>query len=189
MNFIEVQDKQTFDAIYSDMKKQFPKSELRPYEKILNDILSEKPYKMAVLEDKGECIGYVTYFEKDFIWVDYLAVIGENKSKGYGSLILEKLFEHYKNKSGAYFEVELENPDEPLTTKRINFYKKIGCEILDLAYFYPNEENILQMNLMYKPLGEKIPKNVIQDIKDTFDNVFECSAKEEAFQKILKINL
>ena len=72
MNFIEVQDKQTFDKIYSDMEKQFPKSELRPYEKILNDTLSEKPYKMVVLEDNGEYLGYVTYFEKDFIWVDYL---------------------------------------------------------------------------------------------------------------------
>lgn len=188
MNFIEVQDKQTFDKIYSDMEKQFPKSELRPYEKFLNDTLSEKPYKMVILEDNGEYLGYVTYFEKDFIWVDYLAIIGENKSKGYGSLILEKLFEYCKDKNGAYFEVELENPEDSLTTKRINFYKKIGCEILDLAYFYPNEENVLQMNLMYKSLAEKKPKNIIQDIKATFDNIFECSAKEKAFQKIIEVN-
>lgn len=188
MNFIEVQDKQTFDTIYSDMEKQFPKSELRSYEKIYNDIFSDKSYKMAILEDKGEILGYITYFEKDFIWVDYLAIIGEHKSKGYGSSILEKLFNHKKDKNGIYFEVELENSDEPLTAKRINFYKKLGCKILDLTYFYPNEENILQMNLMYKPLMKNSPQNVIQDIKTTFDNIFECSAKEIAMKKIIEEN-
>lgn len=188
MNFIEVQDKKIFDTIYSDMKKQFPISELRSYEKIYKDVFSAKPYKIAVLEDKNEIIGYITYYEKDFIWVDYLAVIGENKSKGYGSLILKKLFDRYTDKSGIYFEVELENPKKPITQKRIKFYKNIGCKKLNFKYFYPNEANIQQMNLMYKPLSQKSPNNIIRDIKDTFDNIFECSAKTTAFQKILEAN-
>ena len=170
------------------MEKQFPVSELRSYEKIYNDVFSKTPYKMAILKDNDEIVGYVTYFEKNFIWIDYLAIIGDNKSKGFGSLILKKLFEYYKNKSGAYFEVELENPDEPLTTKRIEFYKNVGCKILDFKYFYPNENSILQMNLMYKALSENEPNDIIGDIKSTFDTIFVCEAKEEAFNNILNAN-
>ena len=188
MNFIEVQDKEIFDFVYSDMEKQFPKSELRPYEKIYLDVFSEKPYKMAVLKNNNDIIGYITYFEKEFIWVDYLAIIGDSKSRGLGSLILKKLFEHYKDKSGAYFEVELENPADSLTTKRINFYQNIGCEVLDFVYFFANETNILRMNLMYKPLANKVPKNIFADVEDIFNNGFNCATKEIALKKMIELN-
>jgi len=96
--------------------------------------------------------------------------------------------EDYTAATWSDFEVELENPDDSLTTKRINFYKNIGCEILDFEYFFANEANILKMNLMYKPLASKEPQNIFGDVEDIFNNGFNCATKEIALKKMIELN-
>ena len=60
--------------IYSDMQKQFPAEELKTYSEY-NTLLASGDYKLGLVFDDNNLIGYILYLTKDFIWVDYIAVL------------------------------------------------------------------------------------------------------------------
>lgn len=156
--------------IFSDMEKQFPPEELKSFE-TLRKFLSGDYYKFAIFYDNKEPVGYILFLQNDFLWVDYVAVFEQFHSKGYGSKILRSLFEKYSNLKGCFFEVEPENPEIIQTVKRLKFYKKIGCEILDFEYYFPNDIRELKMKLLYKSFDKKVPDK--NEIKKQVNFVFE----------------
>lgn len=81
-----------FNIIYKDMLVQFPKSELKSYEKFLK-LFGENYILYRVVE--GEFAGYIILFEYgDFIFIDYIAVLKQFHSKGLGRKIFIS-FERY----------------------------------------------------------------------------------------------
>lgn len=156
--------------IFADMQKQFPPEELKTFE-ALNLLLNGKYYKFAIYYDNDEAVGYVFYLENEYIWIDYVAVFEKFHSKGYGSKILEALFKKYSNLRGCFFEVEPEDCERLQTIKRMNFYKKLGCEILDFKYYFPNDVRELKMELLYKSFDGKLPDK--NEIKKQIEFVFE----------------
>lgn len=158
------------ENIFSDMEKQFPPEELKTLGKF-TELLKGKYYKFAIFYDNNEAVGYIFYLENEFIWVDYVAVFEKFHSKGYGSTILKSLFEKYSNLKGCFFEVEPENSENIQTVKRMNFYKKLGCAILDFEYYFPNDIRELKMELLYKSFDGKLPDKF--EIKKQTEFVFE----------------
>lgn len=158
--------------IYSDMKKQFPPEELKNQE-TLRKLVSGEYYRFAIFYDNEEPVGYIFYLQNDFLWVDYVAVFEKYHSKGYGSKILLSLFEKYSNLKGCFFEVEPENPRIIQTLKRMNFYKKLGCETLDFEYYFPNDIRELNLKLLYKSFDGKIPDKfeIKKQVKFVFDTL------------------
>ena len=158
--------------IYSDMKKQFPPEELKTVE-TMRQLLSGDYYKFAIFYDNKEPVGYIFYLQNDFLLVDYVAVFERFHSKGYGSRILRSLFEKYSNLKGCFFEVEPENSDIIQTIKRMNFYKKLGCEILDFEYYFPNDIRELNLKLLYKSFDGNIPDKyeIKNQVKFVFDKL------------------
>ena len=141
-------------------------------------ILQAKQYSPLIFSllgkiyyDNDEAVGYVFYLENEYIWIDYVAVFEKFHSKGYGSKILEALFKKYSNLRGCFFEVEPEDCERLQTIKRMNFYKKLGCEILDFKYYFPNDVKELKMELLYKSFDGKLPDK--NEIKKQIEFVFE----------------
>lgn len=192
MNSVCIADKKDFQFIYNDMLNQFPKCEMKTFDCFLKLLKSDKYYfELFSVDNKN--IGYVSYYINDFIWVDYLAVFKEFHSKGYGTQILNYLFNKYKNLNCAYFEVELENEKDNNTKKRMHFYKnRLNCIDSGIKYFLPNDFELYEMKLLYKPLNFKSLDNhsILNNIKETFNVLYSHIANVgEVYEKINTANL
>lgn len=163
--------------IFSDIQKQFPQEEIKTFEEY-NTLLMNTNYKLGLVFDNEVLVGYILYFVKDYIWVDYIAVLKEYHSKGFGSKILKALFDKYTSLQGCYFEVEPEVNHLPQTVRRMIFYKKLGCIELDFKYYFPNPIKQLEMKLLYKSFNGKIPakEEIKKHIADVF-NILHASVK------------
>ena len=186
---LEIKNKLS-EEIYSDMEKQFPPEELKNFDE-MNKLLEEKFYKFAVFYYNDIPIGYVLFLKNNFIWIDYIAVFEEFHSKGYGSRILNTVFDKYSHLDGCFFEVEPENCENNQTIKRMNFYKKLGCIKLDFEYYFPNDIKKLKLELLYKPFGKKIPdKNeIFKQINFVFNKLHtNVNTKNSTYERIISEN-
>lgn len=174
------------DTIYSDIEKQFPIEERKSKEEF-DKLLDGGNYKLGLIYDNETLIGYIFYIVKNFVWIDYIAVMKDFHSKGYGSEILRTLFEKYSALEGCYFEVEPAVNRHPHTIRRMNFYKKLGCTELNFKYYFPNHVKKLELKLLYKSFNGTIPdtEKIKKDIKYVFDIIHSnIKCKDEIFYLI-----
>ncbi len=165
-----------FTEIYNNyMLKQFPQSELKSF----NDffvLLSDKTksYELYLAYNEGINTGYTLFYKgENFIWVDYIAVLPEFYSHGFGKKLIEALCNTFKNIKGIYFEVEKPDEKDINTLRRIKFYTSNGARKIDCEYLYPNREGILPMDLYYLSVsGDASSKEeIFNDIKEVFKNL------------------
>ena len=156
MELIEI-NQEHFNEIYTDMVLQFPPEELKSKETFCK-LLKDPRYKVLGVYDKKLFAGYTIIFEGgNFILVDYVAILKNAQSKGYGSKILKLLPEKFKDKSGVFFEVEKISDTNPQTAKRAKFYTTNGAKKLDINYIYPNNSGGLPMDLYYLSFNNLSP--------------------------------
>lgn len=160
-----------FDEIYKDLVSQFPKEELKSYNRFIQ--LIESNYRLYKIYDK-ELIGYIMLLEfNDYIFIDYFAILKKFHSFGYGSKVLNSLSQNFKSLKGIFLEVEKANDNEINKIRRIKFYEKNNAKKLDVNYFYPtNDKNLcIPMHLYYISQKNSLPSK--KDIVDIITNVFE----------------
>ena len=158
--------------IFQDMLEQFPPEEMKSFEEF-EKLFLKNILNLDILFLDEEIVGYVIYYKSKFLWIDYIAVVKKFHSKGFGSRILNLFFEKYKLLKGCYFEVEKENIDDINTSRRINFYKNLGCTELDFVYYFPNDIRLLEMNLFYRSFSEHIPSRaeIYNDVEEVFSTL------------------
>lgn len=170
LNFqkIKVSD---FEYIYNDLVSQFPITELKGYDKLYNLINSDN-YDGWLIYDESILIGYSFIFEGlNYILVDYVAILKDFHSKGYGSSFLKSLRSLYSNKAGCFFEVEKVIKNDPVTKKRADFYIKNSVrKIESINYIYPNNYGGLPMDLYYLSFNNTLPAKT--EIKNFIYNFF-----------------
>ncbi len=152
--------KENLKYVYNDLYSQFEKSELKDKEQF-DTLFKSENYKLLLCYDESDLIGYIIVYidiETNLMWLDYLAVLEEYHSRGYGTKMIETLKEKYKNLDGCMIEVEKEDDNDQNTYRRIKFYKNLGCMRLDINYMLPTKESSLRMHLYYLPFGKKTIK-------------------------------
>ena len=164
-----------FFDIYSDMKIQFPVSELNEYSVYHHLLLSDK-YKLYLAKENGKIIGYILLcdlIKEKFLWIDYISVFKTYQSQGYGQKIFKCLSEKYNSYKGVYLEVEKPNEYDLMSLRRIKFYKKLGAIKLDFEYFYPNKSGCIPMDLYYLPicLKQVCNEEAYEIIKKIFNSI------------------
>lgn len=125
-------------SVYTvDAQRDFPKSELRPWNMI------EALYRQGVYEPIGfyECGKLIAYAllvtPKDCctVLLDYFAVLPLYRGGGIGSEILNTLKEHFKGRA-KYIILESEHPDEApdksIALRRLDFYRRSGAILTDI---------------------------------------------------------
>ena len=170
MRLIKADTDTFFDIIYPDLLLQFPESELKSFDKF-KKLLACDEYEAYTAHIEGSVVGYVVFARfNNYIWIDYIAILKEFHSMGFGGTLLELLKSEFKYYSGIFLEVEMLNPEILNTIKRVKFYKNHGAKKLDGLYFYPNYTSDLQMDLYYIPLSsDKISGDtIINTIKGIF---------------------
>lgn len=118
------------------MKEDFPPDELKPLKAILT-MMDKGMYDCLGLYRENEFVAYaclVKDSKREIFLLDYLAVVKEHRSGGYGSIFLQKMQEYYCDGTAILLECESERtaPDEvqrQIRRKRIGFYKRNGCRV------------------------------------------------------------
>lgn len=164
-----------FDSIYTDMQQQFPANELKSLE-YMRALLSGPHYTAWGAFEENGIVGYTIICScNDSIFVEYLAVLAQYHSKGYGRQIIAQLTQVYPGCAGCYFEVEHEDPQQPNTARRIRFYRSLGCRLVTDRYFLPYPGGLLEMNLFYLPYHQQsqLPfQQVFSDLKTVFPLIY-----------------
>ncbi len=125
-----------YKALYENMSRDFPRSELPPFFSVKGN-LRKRVYNGIFLSDDGEDVGYSVITAPEglsYALVNFLGVLPRHRSQGYGSRLLETISGRWRDRV-IMLEVEapLSAKDEVerrLRERRIAFYKKNGFRIV-----------------------------------------------------------
>ncbi len=118
-----------YEEICRFMKRAFPKEERMPMW-LIRLLTQKKNYDFNVYYDGDLFVGVLFTIEsEDTLFVFYIAVNDEIRSKGYGSQLLGVLFEKYPDKSVTLFIETMDDKEADnyaQRVKRLAFYERNG---------------------------------------------------------------
>ncbi|MDR1180416.1 MAG: GNAT family N-acetyltransferase [Bacteroidales bacterium] len=139
-------------------EEAFPVEEKRPIEKHIKLMQENSLFRFYAAMKGQKVIGMLVVWElSDFIYIDYLATSPNHRNKGYGKMIMEQL----QQSSAGLMVLEVEMPDCDLAKRRIEFYTRLGFNLLDFPYFMPKYNN---PNEPYPMLLMSFPNKIDNDM-------------------------
>lgn len=139
----------------------FPPEEKRPHKQHIQLMKKNNLYHFYTAMEEQTVIGIIILWKlQKFIFLDYLATLPNVRNKGYGKRIVEQLKKLVDNT--IILEVEL--PDNDLTKRRIDFYTRLGFNLLDFPYYMPQYNNPKEKFAMLLMSSETIDQSVCKDI-------------------------
>lgn len=180
MKILKVQ-RGNFDEIYTHMLEAFPKNELKSYD-TFKKLIADGQYDVLIAT-QDNMVGYALVYKVEStksLWVDFIAILPEYQSKGFGTTFIHQVADFYKpNYQGIFLEVEIPDGIDQNKDRRIQYYTRLGAKILPCEYALPTYEGPFPMHLMY--WGE-----AAKDIHVTVHEVFSYIHREiEGFEDIL----
>lgn len=180
--------------IINNLKKDFDKSELKSRRQILKLFFLGK-YQLYLLKNelKEKC-GYAVIYKgktnnNNFLWLDYIAIDRCYRKKGYGKALFNGIYNSVTGLpdfAGMFMEIEIPDKNSceyQIQLARINFYLKLGVQILPVEYIYPNSFGGKKMYLGVKSKSNFTYDLVRPYIIKTFNTIHTDIAK---VNKILK---
>ena len=149
-----------FVRVYED---SFPDEEREEAEPLLASV-SAGERDCLIAGDEDSLVGFAISFPlagAAALFLEYLAVDRERRSEGIGGLLMGRLRERLDQTKRAGLIFEVEDPDQPEATdraqlrRRVDFYRRHGCSIVDAAprYRAPRLDNgeLMPYRLMWRP--------------------------------------
>ena len=159
-----------FDKMFDIMQQSFPSAEYRPKHRQYA-ILSDSNYNVNVLKEKDEISAFIaTWNLQNFVFAEHFAVKETLRGHGIGSEFLKTYIETLDYP----LVLEVENLNDEISLRRIEFYKRLGFVFTDICYDQPNFQKYsktIPLKVMYHPNGRQLDLN---------------NVKEEIFRKIYK---
>lgn len=168
--------RELFARLFTIMEYSFPKDERRDPEEHFNEF--RKPqFRSLILEENGNIAGFMNYWQLNgFVYLEHFAVAREQRGRGRGSELMEKLCGIVK----CPIILEVEPPElSEAAVRRIGFYKRLGFHPNEYEYFQPpyhNGEKPVRLMIMSRPspLSEeqfkKIRSSLYRDAYETDEN-------------------
>lgn len=140
----------TFDEIFPLLENNFPENELREKER-QKAMLQEPLYGLyGTRRDGGFAAVFAAWEIADFLYIEHFAVKEEYRNGGYGG----KLLDAFLAEKGRPTVLEVEEPEDELTRRRIGFYERHGFVYNGYPYLQPpmrRGQDVLPLKLMTKP--------------------------------------
>ena len=122
-----------FDKMYQIMSQSFPPDEFRPYDE-QKALLDNPLYSEYTLIDGDEMKAFIAVWNFDsFMYVEHFAVNPMHRNGGLGSQILSEI----KSVFQKNVCLEVEPPENDVSRRRIEFYKRNGFYLNDYPYIQP----------------------------------------------------
>lgn len=119
----------------------FPESERREFELLKQLIAGEPRFRVNVLLKNNEYAGFITSWDfPEFSYVEHFAIDESARNGGIGG----KAMQHYLNTNPLPVVLEVEQPEDEMSKRRIVFYQRLGFKLDHHAYRQPP----------YRPGGE-----------------------------------
>lgn len=137
----------------------------------LNEMIQKPNTELyCLIDDNNKVLGILyLIFYKDMIFILYLAISNDNRSKGYGSYLLNWCLQKYNDKK-IYLNIEEVKDnveDYEIRRKRLRFYENNGFYITNYISKEDNENfNILSNNREIDINEYKVLDGVIAEILD-----------------------
>ena len=167
------------------MKRDFPKSELKPLTAIIH-MWEKGSYDCLGFYEEDRMTAYafsVKDPEKGYLLLDYLAVCEEWRGDGHGSRCLEELRRFYRQKKGILLECEslesAKNESEiALRTRRIRFYEKNGCVRSGVR----SRVFGVDFDILYLPLTKRQV-----DVSGELERLYRLMLSEDRYERWVRI--
>ena len=153
-----------FDSFFELMSEAFPSIERRSYEDAKN-LLNEESYNIIIDTDGNKNItAFIASWEfSDFNFIEHFAVISKMRGNSIGTSMLMD----YMNKANKPIFLEVEPPQNDISIRRIEFYKRLGFHLNNFEYFQPpmqKQHGFLPLKVMSYP--ESINQEEFINFKD-----------------------
>ena len=126
----------------------FPHDEYRDLAEQRANVTGKQEFHLMLARYNGEPVGFISYWKlREFFYVEHLATLPDIRGKGHGKAILERLQE-----IATKIVLEVEEPVDEITTRRVGFYRRAGFEMCRQPYLQPPYragDGPLPMRLMF----------------------------------------
>ena len=145
---ITTSDTGDFSLVERLLTEAFPEDERRPLDAFRHLADHDARFNVILLSDGAAPVGFITVWDfDDFRYVEHFAILPEMRCHRYGARALETLLA--SDRRPVVLEVEM--PDDELTTRRVGFYTRCGFTMLPDDYIQPP----------YRPGGASLPMKVM----------------------------
>ena len=168
---LEILDKREFEQVYDILEKSFPEDERRPFTEQLS-MLDIERYSIWVYKNKGQTAGFIAVWDlQNILFVEHLAVSQNCRNGGLGSRILRELSEM----ADKQICLEVEPPENDISKRRIEFYRRNGFYFNDYEYFQPPiSKGKKAVKLFIMTSGRAVTREEFTEIRDSiYRNVYE----------------
>lgn len=154
---ITTSDAKEYTFVEGLLTEAFPSDEYRDLGQMREYTDSNDRFSVYLIIDSDEYAGFITIWNfEGFIYVEHFAILPSMRNRQLGSRVLAYV-DAMVNKSVV---LEVEEPEDDLTRRRIGFYQRNGFELLPEEYRQPAyraDSASLPMRIMVK---EKSAKNL-----------------------------
>ena len=127
-------------------EEAFPEEERRKIKQLKRLISERSEMYFNAIETDGILAGLFIYWDmQDFYYLEHLAVFTPMRNLKVGQQVLDYIAEHLTGM--RLLEVEL--PTDEITTRRVNYYRRNGYEILDKTYIQPSYDEDVEVGNLW----------------------------------------
>lgn len=150
----------------------FPREEYRELDEQRNNTATKQQFHLMIAYKEEQAVGFISYWTlNNFCYVEHFATLHSLRGNGFGRAILEQVKQHNEK-----IVLEVEEPINDITTRRINFYCRSGFELCHIPYLQPpyrKGDEALPMRLMFNgcPANED---NYKKAKKIIYSNIYNC---------------
>ncbi|MCK9413846.1 MAG: GNAT family N-acetyltransferase [Prolixibacteraceae bacterium] len=143
--------------------ESFPNEERRTTSELLRMLNVQEMYFTAVLVEEV-VVGFVVYWKfGQFRYIEHLAIYPAHRRKGFGAGVLQHL-----QREGKPLLLEVEIPQDVLSTQRVGFYNRAGFNALPVYYHQPP----------YRKGESLVPMLLFSDRTDWDDELLKVSTEQ-----------
>lgn len=171
LQFIPLQTKDNAYAFVENLlHESFPEAERREEELQRKNVDNNAAFTCFLIADDSVRIGVITVWKLEgFFYIEHLATSPSVRNKGYGKKIMEEL----QNQFPGIIVLEVENPTDDMSRRRIGFYQRCGFRLCERNYVQPP----------YRRGGESLPMFLMYAGAESIESDFD-SIRNEIYQKV-----
>lgn len=131
---VSTKDQANYAFVEELMYTAFPEQERRdtPQQRDYSD--NNPIFHSNIILEEEKPIGMISYWNMDgFYYIEHFAIDPALRNGGYGKCVLETIKEQLQKA----IVLEVEEPNEEMSMRRINFYKRLGFTLHENPYVQP----------------------------------------------------
>ena len=151
------------------LENSFPKEERPDFDILISR--KDAEYNFCIILDNGNTCGIIGYWHfDDFVFCEHFAIDSKLRNNGVGGCAFDLFLKH----TNKLIVLEVETPDNELSARRINFYKRHNMVFNDYFYMQPlygTQEFVMQQYIMST---KKLSKEEFESVKiEIYRNVYK----------------